>query len=166
MRVLAIDPGVERMGVAVVERNAGKDTLLYSSCLITSKKDSQEKRLLVLGKELRSLITTYTPEFLAAEELFFNTNQKTALQVAEARGVALFIAAEQGLPVFGFNPLEVKMALCGYGRADKVQVTEMVKRLVKIGEGKILDDEYDAIAVGLTFLASHKTIAARTAPLK
>jgi crossover junction endodeoxyribonuclease RuvC len=152
-RIIAIDPGYERLGIAVVEKVDGKERVIYSDCFKTSPKTPHPKRLLAIGEKLRAVIAEYQPTALAAETLFLQTNQKTVMAVAEARGVILYAAACYSLPVWEFSPLQIKMAVTGYGRSDKRQLTGMVKRLVKIEKKIIDDDEFDAIAVGLTFFA-------------
>ncbi len=156
MRIIAIDPGYDRLGIAVLEKQNGAEVALFSSCVITSKKNTHAERLAHIGKEIQLVIEEFEPEALAIETLFLATNQKTAMPVAEARGVCLYEAAKAGLKVFEYTPLQVKVAVTGYGKSDKSQVTEMVKRLIKLPERKRLDDEYDAIAVGLTCMASNK----------
>ena len=150
MIILGIDPGFERMGCAVLEKSSTGEKLIYSSCLVSSRDDAHEKRLLHLAKGLKKIIKDFQPDTMAIEKLFFSANQKTALKVAEARGVALLLAAENNLKVVEFTPLEVKMAMTGYGRAEKDQVRKMAQAMLKIdGKGK-LDDEIDAIAIALT----------------
>ena len=136
MLILGIDPGFERMGCAILEKSPGVEKLIYSSCLISSRNDPHEKRLLVLAKGLKKIIKDSKPDIMAIEKLFFTANQKTALKVAEARGVALLLAAENNLKVFEFTPLEVKMAMTGYGRAEKDQVRKMVLAMLKINTNK------------------------------
>lgn len=154
MRVLAIDPGYERMGVAIVEKlKGGKETLLFSTCLMTPPKSDFPTRLLTLGTALEKLILEYKTDGVAMEKLFFTNNQKTATSVAEVRGMVMFVGARNALPLYEFTPQEVKVAVAGYGKADKKQVETMVKVLVKIPEAKRHDDEYDAIAIGLTAIA-------------
>ena len=156
MKIIAIDPGYERVGIAVLEKGTGKEELLFSECFKTLASESAEERLVQIGHEIESLIKKYKPEALAIENLFFKNNAKTAMKVSEARGVMLYEAAKNNLKVLEFTPLQIKVAVTGYGKSDKEQVTEMVKRLIKITEPIIYDDEYDAIAVGLTFFASHR----------
>ena len=157
MRILAIDPGYERLGIAIVEKlPKQKETLLYSACVQTSKELPHAERLLRLASEVRRVIDECEPEAVAIESLFLVVNQKTAMKVAEARGAVLVEAARAGLPVHEYTPLQIKIAVTGYGRSEKAQVTEMVKKLISLPAGKRLDDEYDAIAVGLTCLASEK----------
>lgn len=156
MRVLAIDPGFGRCGVAVLEGNASRSTLLYSSCVETNAKEGFSARLLVVAKEVLRLVHEHVPDTIALEELYFTNNAKTALRVAEVRGMLIYIAAAQEIPLVEYNPLRVKIALTGQGRASKEQVTKMVEKLVKLPSKKMLDDEYDAIALGLTALAEER----------
>ncbi len=157
MRVLAIDPGFGRCGVAVVERGQdGKDVLLYSDCIETSAKEVFLERLAEVGTEVERLLTLYKPDAFAIEEVFFSTNQKTALHTAEVRGMLLYVAYIKGIPIYEYNPGRVKIALTGYGNASKDQVTAMVHKLTNITKSPMLDDEYDAIAIGLTHLAENR----------
>jgi len=155
MIILAIDPGYARVGMAILSREYGKDVLLYSSCLTTDKVLQHAGRLSQIGEEVRRLIARYKANSLALERLFFNTNQRTALAVSEARGVIIFAAREAGLEVFEYTPLQVKIAVTGYGRSTKQQVASMVARLIELPQspGRREDDEIDAIAVGLTHFA-------------
>src|SRR5690606_36981441 len=111
-------------------------------------------RLRSLGERFEALLQEHRPDAVAIETLFFSRNQKTALAVAEARGMLVYLAAKQGLPILAFGPGEVKVAVTGYGGSDKRAVMEMLRRLVHDLPAKALDDEYDAIAVALTALAS------------
>ena len=153
LRVLAIDPGFARIGLAILEKNDGKEKLLFSCCLSTDKSVPKAVRLASIASFIKEKIKEFKPGALAIEDLFFSKNQKTALGVAEARGVILSEAAKNNLEIFEYKPREVKIAVTGYGASDKKQVTEMVKRILEIGNEKKLDDEYDAIAVGLTHLS-------------
>jgi crossover junction endodeoxyribonuclease RuvC len=156
MRVLAIDPGYDRVGVAVIEKEGGKEILIHSECILTDKNTDLSKRLFVVGTKIEKLLETYTPEALAIETLFFNKNQKTAIGVAQARGMIIFLAQKAGCTVYEYGPQEIKVAVTGYGKSDKTAVIDMVKRLVSgVPEG-VLDDEYDAIAVGVTCLAHYR----------
>ncbi len=157
MKIIAVDPGYERMGVAIVEKvKGGKEALIYSECFKTSPKIPHEERLALIGKEIEELIKKYEPEAMAIETLFFSTNKKTAMQVSEARGVMLYIGSVEGLDIKEFSPVAIKIAVTGYGKSDKHQVTEMTKRLIKIDKKIQYDDEYDAIAVGLTYFATNR----------
>jgi len=156
MKVIAIDPGYERMGVAILEKTSKEEVLVYSNCFKTSSKIPQEERLKLIGQEIENLIKKYKPEAMAIETLFFKNNQKTAMHVSEARGVMLYVASVSGLSVMEFSPMAIKIAVTGYGNSDKDQVTSMVEKLIKIKTNIKYDDEYDAIAVGLTYFASVK----------
>ncbi len=156
MKIIAIDPGYERLGVAVLEKlPRQKETLLYSTCIQTLKTLPHAERLLKIAREVRKTIDAFNPKALAIEKLFLSVNQKTAMPVAEARGVILAEAARAELVIYEYTPLQVKVAITGYGKSDKKQVMEMVKKLIALPPGKRLDDEYDAIAIGLTCLASN-----------
>ena len=156
MKIIAIDPGYERLGIAILEKGTGKESLLFSECFKTSTEEKHENRLRLIGEEIEKVIKKYQPEAIGLETLFFKTNAKTAMKVSEARGVIMYEAAKNNLKVLEFTPLQIKVAVTGYGKSDKNQVTEMVKRLIKIARPIKSDDEYDAIAVGLTFFASYR----------
>ncbi len=156
MKVLAIDPGFGRCGVAVLIGTGSSATLLYSSCIETSNKDNFSLRLLTVGNEVSRIIKEFEPDTIAVEELYFTNNAKTALRVAEVRGMLIYLAGSLGITLVEYNPLSIKIALTGYGRASKEQVMKMVEKLIKFPEKKMLDDEYDAIALGLTALAGAK----------
>ncbi len=161
MRVLGIDPGYERLGIAVVEKQNNKEVVIYSECFHTTKELPFHERLFLLGEKIREVIEAHAPQALAVETLMFNTNQKTAIHVAEARGVVLYEGARGKLEVYEFTPLQIKIATTGHGRSDKKQVTEMVKKLVKIEKKDAKDDEYDAIACALTCLASYRVLSGK-----
>lgn len=156
MKIIAIDPGYERMGVAIIEKINGKENLLFSECFKTSPKIPHEERLRLIGQEIEVLIKKYKPESMAIETLFFKNNQKTAMHVSEARGVMLYVASVLGLIVKEFSPMSIKIAVTGYGNSDKEQVVFMVQKLIQTKKEIKYDDEYDAIAVGLTFFATQK----------
>ena len=159
MIILGIDPGYERLGIAVLEKNRGKEEVIHSECFKTSAKLKFEERLLLIGQKIEEIIKKYKPEVLAIETLFSNTNQKTVMHVSEARGVVIYEAIKKGLKIFEASPPQIKMATTGYGKADKNQVIKMVKMLVKVDADKKSDDEMDAIAVALTGLAHLRSIA-------
>jgi len=161
MRVLAIDPGYGRCGVAVVEKKdgpstglrAGKEILLYSACIETSATMGFPARLAQVADECTRLMKEYAPDCVALEKLYFSSNQKTAMHVAEVRGALIQAASNQGLAVFEYGPGEVKSAIASSGTADKKQMASMLHLLIKIDKTIEHDDEYDAIAVGITHLA-------------
>lgn len=154
MRTLGIDPGYDRCGVAVAERDEkGNDILVYSTC-ITPPKGAHAERLGVIVEEIEKLIATHNPVVVAIEKVFFSKNKKTALAVAEARGAFIATANKAGLAVHEYSPQDIKIAMTGYGASTKNQVISMVRRLVHVGETARYDDEFDAIAVALTHLAT------------
>lgn len=155
MRVIAIDPGYDRLGVAVMEYENGSEVLLYSTCVESNRNDTLPDRLRTIGDAFLAVIEQYSPDALGIETLFFNKNVKTALGVAEARGALIYIARSANCAVYEFSPQQIKSAITGYGNSDKKAVIEMVLRLVKNAPTKALDDEYDAIAVGVTCLATY-----------
>ncbi len=154
MRILGIDPGFERLGIAVIEKEKNtKEAVLFSECFKTSAKLPFPQRLVLIGEEVRNVIKKYKPEVLAIETLFLTTNHKTVMHVAEARGVVLYEGAKAELKIFEASPPQIKIATTGYGKATKEQIIKMVKLLVKIDTAKQSDDELDAIAIALTGLA-------------
>jgi crossover junction endodeoxyribonuclease RuvC len=155
MRVIALDPGYDRLGVAIMENNTGSDILLHSCCIESSRSDKLPERLLTIGTEFSRLLDEYKPDAMGIETLFFNKNVKTAIGVAQARGTLLYLSKQAGCAVYEFSPQQIKVAVTGYGNSDKKGVIDMVMRLVKNAPLKALDDEYDAIAVGVTALATY-----------
>ncbi len=153
MRVIGIDPGYDRLGVAIIEMNEGRETVIYSCCIETDKHLSLPERHKQVGDKLQKILQTYNPEVLGIETLFFNKNVKTGIGVAEARGVILYVAQTAQCRVLELSPQQIKIAVTGYGKSDKPAVIEMVKRLAMNIPKKALDDEYDAIAVGIATLA-------------
>lgn len=156
MRVIAIDPGYERVGIAILERHKIADELLFSECFKTPTKMAFNERLCMIGKEIESIILEYQPEILAIETLFFNSNQKTAMRVAEARGVIIYEASKRGIEVREYTPLQIKIAITSHGRSDKQQMISMIPKLIKMNKKITSDDEYDAIGVGITCLAGER----------
>ena len=156
MKILGIDPGIERVGISVVEKTLGKENYLFSECFKTSPKLSYYERLLLIGKEISEVIATYNPDALAIEKLFFETNTKTAMSVAEARGMMLYVCTHANLKIFEYTPLEIKVAVTGYGKSDKHAIMHMVPKLIKLPDRKMIDDEVDAIAIALTCFAYQK----------
>lgn len=157
MILISIDPGYERIGIAIIEHSKKeKDNLLYSSCFKTKAKDHFYVRLTCIGKEIERLIEEYKPQALAIEKLYFTNNQKTVMGVSEARGVIIYSAARNNIPIFEYTPPQIKVAVTGYGKADKSMVMSMVHKLISIKSDTTSDDELDAIAIGITCLACEK----------
>ncbi len=156
MKILGIDPGIGRMGWGIIKNHESRIMNQGYGCIETAAKVSIEKRLLTIHTKLLEIINEYKPDVLAIEELFFNTNAKTAFVVGQARGVILLTAAEKNLSVAIYTPLQVKMAITGYGRAEKAQIGQMVKVLLKLSSIPKPDDTADALAVALTHAFSYK----------
>ncbi len=156
-RVLGVDPGFDRLGLAVIEGDASKPTHVWSDCVLPAKGE-QHERLAAIYSAVIEALDTYSPSVLSIETLFFSTNKKTALMVAEARGAILAAAGARMVPVLEFSPAQVKLAVTGYGSADKKAIGLMIPKLISLPIKKRLDDELDAIAVaiaGLTIRYPH-----------
>lgn len=147
-KIIAIDPGYDRCGVAILSNENNKTNLIHSFCIKTNKKDAHEKRLRDIFLEIEKVIKKENPTHLALETLFFSVNKKTALKVAEARGVISVLAGIYNIPLVEVSPQQVKIAMTGVGNANKEQVQKMVKVLLGLDTSKKIDDELDAIAVG------------------
>ena len=153
MKILGIDPGYDRIGIAIIE---GK-TLIHSECFETDPKDDFHVRLKELGLHIKKIIDEYKPDVMALEALFITKNQKTAMKVAEARGVISYEACLFDIPIHEYSPPQIKVAVTGHGGSDKTQIIKMIPLLIKINNKKgARDDEYDAIAVALTCQAHIK----------
>lgn len=156
MRILGIDPGIGRTGWGVVRNEKAELRVEKYGCIETAKELQIEKRLQQVYREISNIIKAEKPEVMAIEELFFNTNAKTALVVGQARGVVLLAAASNNLPVAVYTPLQVKITITGYGRAEKNQVGQMVKVLLKLPAIPKPDDTADALAIALTHAFTRK----------
>lgn len=149
MIFLGIDPGIATTGYGLVEKNGNKLRLVEYGAILTPSSDSISKRLLSLADQLDAIVARYQPESVAVEELFFNTNVKTAMVVSQARGVILLSIERAGLPVTSYTPVQVKIGVSGYGRADKNQVQQMVKQLLALSQIPKPDDAADALAIAI-----------------
>lgn len=156
MKILGIDPGIGRTGWGVVTVQNANCTVQNFGCIETSSSFSIEERLRILYETVLDIIQNEQPDVLAIEDLFFNTNAKTAIVVGQARGVLLLAAAQKSLSISVYTPLQVKIAVTGYGRADKKQVGQMVKTLLHLSVIPKPDDTADALAIALTHAFSHK----------
>jgi len=158
-RVLGIDPGYDRLGLAVLERTkTGAPTLVYSECFTTDRDLPHHERLLLIRNKVSAVSKEFKPDAISMETLFFSLNKKTALMVAEARGALLSEIANLNVPLFEYRPIEIKIAVTGYGKSTKDQMMRMVPLLVKTTNKKPQDDEYDAISAGITFFACNPKI--------
>jgi crossover junction endodeoxyribonuclease RuvC len=160
-RILGIDPGYDRCGVAIIEGKMQNPKLVFSCCIETDRKKTFSERVEFIFNSLNQIIREYKPTELSIEDLFFTTNQKTAIKVAEARGICLLAGQINKLKIGEYTPLQVKTYLTSYGKADKKQVYFIVEKILKLNlkepatakawAGK-QDDEIDAIAIALTHL--------------
>lgn len=149
MTILGIDPGFAIVGFSILETEAGESRLKRCGAITTQAGVPMPRRLLQISEDMEMLIRQFQPEAMAVEELFFNTNVTTAIGVAQARGVIVLMGEKLGVPIYEYTPAQVKMAVCGYGRAEKRQVMEMTKRLLHLSDLPKPDDAADAVAIAL-----------------
>lgn len=149
MIILGIDPGTATTGYGVVKKEKGNVKHVAHGCILTKPSSSLEERLQIIFKELTELIDKFKPETVAVEELFFASNAKTAISVGHARGVILLACSQKKLSVWEYTPLQVKQAVCGYGRGDKQQIQKMVKTLLSLEEIPRPDDAADGLAIAI-----------------
>ena len=149
MRILGIDPGFATVGWAVIDSDRGRLQPVAYGAITTPAHTNFESRLLMIKRDLETVIDKYSPTEMAIEELFFNTNITTGIAVAEARGVILCTAYEKGLRISEYTPLQVKQAVVGYGKAEKRQVIAMVTSILKLKSAPKPDDTADAVAIAI-----------------
>lgn len=149
MRILGIDPGFAITGYGIIDYEGNKFKLLESGAVTTEAGVSFPIRLAKIYDDLTMLINKYKPDALSIEELFFNKNVKTAISVAHGRGAVLIAASKNNIPVYEYTPLQIKQAVVGYGRADKIQVQKMVKAILNLEKVPKLDDITDAMAIAI-----------------
>lgn len=157
--ILGIDPGTAILGYGLVVQNGHKYSAVDHGCIRTSSKLLPEERLILLYNGITKVIAKHQPDEIAVEELFFSKNVKTAMSVAQARGVVLLSAAQAGIKTAEYKPNQIKLAVCGYGGADKRQVQEMVKRLLNMSEIVKPDDAADALAIAICHLNSRRVLS-------
>ena len=157
VRIIGIDPGFDRLGICILDKYQNKEELIHSECITTSKKETFEVRLAEVGDQLTKIIKKYKPEELAIETLFFTTNQKTIITVAEVRGICIYLSHINDVKINEYSPPQIKVAVTGYGKATKDDIALMVPKILgKQMKSGILDDEIDAIAIALTHSAHRK----------
>lgn len=149
MRILGIDPGVATIGFGVVDSNKSRQNLVKCGVITTPAHTSLSSRLEQIFRDMADLLDLFKPDAVSIEELFFNTNITTGISVAHARGVILLACRLANVPIFEYTPLQVKQSVVGYGRAEKKQVMEMVKRLCSLPAPPKPDDAADAVALAL-----------------
>ena len=158
MRILGIDPGIATVGFGVVDSERGRQRLVACGIISTPAGTSLSSRLDHIYDDVAELIRTFSPEDMAVEELFFNTNITTGISVAHGRGVVLLAGYKAGLRMFEYTPLQVKQAVVGYGRAEKEQVQQMVKLLLNLEKIPKPDDTADALAIAICHAHSYREI--------
>lgn len=158
MTIIGVDPGIARVGWGVIRTQDSVSGLrsLGVGCFETSKTETNQNRLMAISEFLKDLFAKYNPDCVAVEQLYFATNAKTAITVGQARGVIILTASQANIPTFDYTPLQVKLAITGYGKADKNQVQQMVKNILKLKEIPRPDDAADALAIALTHAFSYK----------
>ncbi len=161
MVVLGIDPGYAIVGYGIVSSTGCNYRPLGSGAILTEADTPFEDRLSVIYETLSELIEKVKPDAIAIESLYFQNNQKTAIRVAEARGVILLCARQAGVKIFEYTPLQVKTAVTGYGKAKKPQVMEMTKRLLSLSKMPRFDDTCDALAVAICHIHANGSCARR-----
>lgn len=149
MIILGIDPGIAIMGYGILKMSGNRIKVLENGVVTTSPKTKTPQRLKILYDNLNDIIKEYRPDEFAIEELFFNQNVKTAITVGHARGVQVFCAENNNLPIYEYTPLQIKQAITGYGRASKKQMQETVTTLLNLSQVPKPDDAADALAVAL-----------------
>lgn len=156
MRILGIDPGTGILGFGVIDHHANKAQLVDAGVIRTKVHQPEPERLVTIFDSLQEIVTLNKPEVVSVEKLFFSKNVTTAMSVAQARGVVLLVAQQHQLPIFEYTPNQIKQCLTGYGNADKKQMQEMVRILLRLKDVPKPDDCADALAAALT----HSTQAA------
>jgi crossover junction endodeoxyribonuclease RuvC len=160
MRVLGIDCGTERTGYGVIESDGREHRLVAAGVIVTNTKEPLEQRLLEISRGLKGVIQEYSPDVAAVEGIFHAVNVQSAFKLAHARGVALLAVAEAGLSLGEYSPMEIKMCVVGYGRAEKHQVQMMVGSLLGLASPLPSPDASDAVAVSICH-ATHAAARAR-----
>ena len=164
MRILGIDPGVAIVGFGVVDHERGQSKMVQYGAINTEAGLPLATRLVQIESDLRQLIDHFQPDVISIEELFFSKNITTGIAVAHARGVILLTAEKAGIPIYEYTPMQVKQAVVGYGLAEKHQVMDMVRRLLKLKAIPRPDDAADALAIALCHARSATSLLQRKDP--
>ena len=157
MRIIGIDPGYAIVGFGIIEYNRASFSTVQYGAITTPADMDFNSRLKVIYDDLCSVLDSFKPDFLAIEKLYFTSNQKTAIAVAEARGVTLLAARQRDIPIYEYTPLQVKQSVTGYGKAIKKQVQEMTKRILSLPEIPKPDDTADALAIAVCHAHSYNS---------
>ena len=159
MVTIGIDPGIERIGIGIVDRENQKYKLLFHKLIKTSSSKPQEERLEIIYHELSEILSHYDIKCASIEKLFFSKNVKTAMKVSEARGVILLALRHKQIPINEYTPLQLKQAIIGYGRASKSQIQDFIKLMLGIKDFTFSDDVMDGIALAIIHLNTYKTLS-------
>ena len=161
VRILGIDPGIAIVGFGLIEADRGKTRLLNYGAITTPAELPLARRLVQIEQDMEELIAQLKPDAIAVEELFFSNNITTGIAVAHGRGIILCTAEKSGVPLYEYTPMQVKQAVVGYGGADKHQVMEMTRRILKMEKVARPDDAADAIAIALCHARSSTSLLAQ-----
>ena len=161
LRILGIDPGLATVGFSIVDVEKSKMKLVTCGVISTPAHTSLSSRLDRIFEDMNELISSFSPDVMSIEELFFNTNITTGIAVAHARGVILLSAYRAGVQVFEYPPLKVKQAVVGYGRAEKNQVIDMVRRILALPAAPKPDDAADAVALAICHARSSTSLLSK-----
>ncbi|MBQ1602362.1 MAG: crossover junction endodeoxyribonuclease RuvC [Oscillospiraceae bacterium] len=161
MRILGIDPGIAIVGFGLIESRGASVQMQRYGAITTEAGLPLATRLFQIQRDLEELITTFRPDAIAVEELFFNNNITTGIAVAHGRGIILYTAEKCGVPLFEYTPSQVKQAVVGYGKAEKAQVMDMTRRLLHLKAVPRPDDAADALAIALCHARSATSLLAR-----
>ena len=164
MRILGIDPGIAIVGFGLIESDRGNMRMLQYGAVTTEAGLPLAKRLVQIEDDMRALIRQLQPDEIAIEELFFSKNITTGIAVAHGRGVVLCTAERLGIPIFEYTPMQVKQAVVGYGLAEKRQVMDMTRRLLKLKAVPKPDDAADALAIAICHARSATSLLRRKDP--
>ena len=161
MRILGIDPGIAIVGFGLIESDRGGQRMLQYGAITTPKELPLAERLVLIGNDMEELIAQLKPDAIAVEEMFFTNNITTGIAVAHGRGIVLYTAQKSGVPLYEYTPMQVKMAVTGYGKAEKRQVMDMTKRLLNLKAVPKPDDAADALAIALCHARSATSLLSR-----
>lgn len=164
MRILGIDPGVAIVGFGVIDSEWGQQNMVQYGAITTQAGLPLATRLVQIETDLEELINTFKPDEISIEELFFSKNITTGIAVAHARGIILYTAEKMGVPIYEYTPMQVKQAVVGYGLAEKKQVMDMTRRLLKLKAVPRPDDAADALAIAICHARSNTSLLQRKDP--
>ncbi len=156
MKILGIDPGTNIIGYGIVEKNKNSISPVSFSSIIIGQNFTLSKKLEIIFDGISSIISKFVPDEIAIEELFFSKNIKTAISVSHARGVIMLAAEKSNIPIFEYKPNEIKQAITGYGKAEKIQIQNMVRNILHLEEIPKPDDTADALAIALCHINKQK----------